>query len=91
MISGLISLLYHASFHADRVTYTPIRGQSWSLNCILNHYFRFILKGISEQTQAIIFILMEVRQWGEELTSDGRFLTFNMYPAIVKFQQLLRD
>lgn len=73
------------------VLHTPIWGQSWSLNCILNHYFRFILKGISEQMQAIIFICMEVRRWGEELTSDGRFLTFNVYLVIAKSEQLLRD
>ncbi len=69
VISVLISLLYHASFQADRITYS----QSWSLNCILNHFFRFILKGISEQTQTLIFILMEVRQWRENLPQTGDF------------------
>lgn len=55
------------------VLHTPIWGQSWNLNCILNHYFRFILKGIFEQTQTVMFILMEVRHWRKNLPQTGDF------------------
>lgn len=53
------------------ILHIPIWGQSWSLNCILHHYSRFILKGIFEQTQIVIFILMEVRQWRKDLPQTG--------------------
>lgn len=53
------------------ILHIPIWGQSWSLNCILHHYSRFILKGIFEQTQVVIFILMEVRQWRKDLPQTG--------------------
>lgn len=62
------------------ILHTPIWGRSWSLNCILNHYFRFILKWISEQTQTVIFILMEVRQWRKNLPKMGDFWPFACTP-----------
>lgn len=56
---------------------TPIWGQSWSFRRILDHYFRFMPRGISEQTRTRdIFILMEARRREEELASVRTFLTF---------------
>lgn len=48
----------------------------------------FILKGIFEQTQTVIFILTETLQ--EELTSHGRFYDLlTVHPLTVKYEQLL--
>lgn len=58
------------------VLHALILGQNRSLNCFLNRCFRFRLKGIVEQTQTVIFTMIEKLQ--EELTSDGRFLTFEL-------------
>lgn len=70
------------------VLQTPIWGQSWSLSCILNHYFRFILKESLNKRRCNIY--PDGRETvEEELTSDGRFLTFNVYPVIAKCERLL--
>ena len=67
------------------VLHTPIWGQSWGLNCILHHYFRFILKGIFAQTHSVILIRVGVRHRRKNLPQTG---DFTVYPAIAKCEKV---
>lgn len=64
------------------VLHTPI----WGLNCILHHYFRFILKGIFAQTHSVILILVGVRHRRKNLPQTG---DFTVSPAIAKCEKVL--
>ena len=68
------------------ILHTPIWGQSWILNCILRDYFRFILKGISEQIHPVV----EMRQGRKKLAQMGDFWPFT-HPVTEQSELLVRD